>query len=115
VRGVALDAQALVAAKAAIGGLRRDIVEPLRTLRRRLKADPDPDLRELRRKILAVELAAERRVQQHLAAMLDDVDRTNPDRLTTAEANLSLYVGAEAQSPEAALLRASLAALTRRG
>jgi uncharacterized protein (TIGR02444 family) len=115
VRGVRLDAAALAAAEAAIGGLRGDIIEPLRALRRRLKADPDPDLRELRRKILGTELTAERRVQHRLAAMLDGVDWTEPDRLATAEANLAFYVGAEAQSPQAALLRASLAALARRG
>jgi uncharacterized protein (TIGR02444 family) len=115
VRGVHLDSRALAAAEAAIGGLRGDVIEPLRALRRRLKADPDPDLRELRRKILCLELAAERRVQHRLAAMLDDVDRPNPDRLAMAEANLALYLASEAQSPEAALLRSSLAALTRRG
>jgi uncharacterized protein (TIGR02444 family) len=115
VRRVRLDAAALAAGEAAIGGLRGDVIKPLRALRRRLKADPDPDLRELRRKILAVELAAERRVQHRLAAMLDGVDRTESERLATAEANLALYVGAETQSPEAALLRASLAAWTHRG
>jgi uncharacterized protein (TIGR02444 family) len=115
VRRVALDAAALAAAEAAIGGLRGDVIEPLRALRRRLKADSDPDLRELRRKILAAELAAERRVQRRLAAMLDGVDRTEPDRVATAEANLALYLASDAQSPEAALLRASFAALTRRG
>src|SRR5215212_8897734 len=52
VRGLALDAQALAAAEAAIAGLRRETVEPLRALRRRLKTDPDLDLGDLRRKIL---------------------------------------------------------------
>ena len=115
VRGIRLDTAALAAAEAAIAGLRRDTVEPLRALRRRLKADPDPDLRDLRRKILAVEFAAERRVQHRLAAMLDGIDRTEPDRLAMAGANLALYLGAEAQSSEAALLRGALAGLTRRG
>src|SRR3954453_14941246 len=59
VRGVRLDSGALAAAEAAIGGLRGDVIEPLRAQRRRLKADPDPDLRELRRKVLGAELAAE--------------------------------------------------------
>ena len=39
VRRVALDAGALAAAEAAIGGLRRDVVESLRVLRQRLKTD----------------------------------------------------------------------------
>ena len=113
VRGVRLDAAALVVAEAAIGGLQRDTVEPLRALRRRLKADPDPDRQALRRKIVAVELAAERRVQHRLAAMLDGIDRTESDRLATAAANLALYLGAESQSPEANVLRNAAAALTR--
>jgi len=114
VRRVALDAGALAAAEAAIGGLRRDVVESLRVLRQRLKTDPNPDLRELRRKILALELAAERRMQRRLAAMLDGTDGREPDGLATADGNLAIYLGAEVESPEAALLRASLAALTRR-
>ena len=41
---------------------------PLRELRRALKADPDADIQELRRRVLALEVAAERRVQARLAA-----------------------------------------------
>jgi uncharacterized protein (TIGR02444 family) len=112
VLGVRLDAAALAAAESAIGGLRRDVVEPLRALRRRLKAEPEADVRDLRRKILGLELAAERRVQQRLAQGVAAVAGTN--RLAVAEANLALYLAAEAQSSEADLLRAALAALARR-
>ena len=53
-------------------------------------------------------------MQRRLAAMLDGTDRREPDGLATADGNLAIYLGAEVESPEAALLRASLAALTRR-
>jgi len=112
VHGVRLDAAALAVADAAIDGLRRDIVEPLRALRRRLKADREADIQDLRRKILVLELAAERRVQQRLALGVGVVPGTN--RLAVAEANLALYLAAEAQSSEADLLRAALATLARR-
>ena len=46
--------------------------------------------------------------------MLDGTDGREPDGLATADGNLAIYLGAEVESPEAALLRASLAALTRR-
>jgi uncharacterized protein (TIGR02444 family) len=115
VRGVALDAAALAAAEAASAGLRRETVQPLRALRRRLKADPDPDIRGFRQKILALELAAERRVQRRLAAELAGAERAEADRLATAEANLALYLGDDAQSAEATLLREALSGLTRRG
>jgi uncharacterized protein (TIGR02444 family) len=112
VHGIRLDPAALGAAEGAIGGLRRDIVEPLRALRRRLKADREADIQDLRRKILVLELAAERRVQQRLSQGVGSVPGAN--RLAAAEANLALYLAAEAQSSEADLLRAALAALARR-
>ena len=114
VRGVRLDARALRQAEAAIDGLRAGIVEPLRGLRRHLKADPDPDFRDLRRRVLRLELAAERQVQQRLASSLS-LPSAETNRLAAAEANLALYVGAEAQSPEATLIREALAALARYG
>ena len=43
--GARLDAAGLARATAAIGGIDRDIVAPLRRLRRALRADPDPDIR----------------------------------------------------------------------
>ena len=111
VRGARLDAAALIAAEAAVADLRRDTVEPLRGLRRRLKAEPGTDAQALRRKILGLELAAERRVQQRLAAQ--PLPAPAAGRLG-AEANLVLCLGADAQSPEAGIVRAALAALSRR-
>jgi uncharacterized protein (TIGR02444 family) len=117
VQGVRLDRGALAATEVAIEGLRSAIVEPMRALRRHLKPVPADDVQALRRKVLALELGAERRVQQRLAECLNpSAERVEPGaRLATAEANLALYLAAEAQSPEAGLLRRALAALIRRG
>src|SRR3954468_3137554 len=41
----------LVKAEAAIAPLRRDVIEPLRRLRRSLKAERDPDIQALRRRV----------------------------------------------------------------
>jgi uncharacterized protein (TIGR02444 family) len=112
--GVRLDAAAFAAAEATVADLRREIVEPLRAMRRRLKSDPADDVPDLRRRILGLELAAERRAQYRLAASLLP-GAFGTDRFAAADANLVLYLGAEARSPEADLLRAALAALTRRG
>jgi uncharacterized protein (TIGR02444 family) len=120
VHGIRLDAAVLKRAEAAIADLRTGIVEPLRGLRRRLKSDPAEDVQALRRKILALELAGERRVQQRLVQILSPADRAERDRLVerdrlaAAQANLALYLGAEAQLPEANLVRSTLASLTRR-
>jgi uncharacterized protein (TIGR02444 family) len=115
VRGVRLASADLAAAEASSIDLRRPVVEPLRGLRRKLKDDPDPDLQELRRRVLMLELAAERRVQHRLAASLPvDAGPVQPDAQLMAEANLALYLGAEDRSAEAALLRDALASLTRR-
>ena len=115
-RGIRLASADLAAAEAAILDLRRRVVEPLRRLRRQLKDDPDPGLHELCPRVLMLELAAERRVQQRLAASLPSTaGRTQADRFAGAEANLTRYLGAEDRSAEAALLRDALASLTRRG
>ena len=111
VHGARLDAGALTGAEAAVADLRRETVEPLRGLRRRLKAEPAADAQALRNKILGLELAAERRVQQRLAVQPLPAPAT--DRIAAAEANLALYLGADAQSPEAEIVRAAVAALTR--
>ena len=110
-RGARLDGAALAGAEAAIGDLRTGIVAPLRGLRRQLKTDAGADAQALRRKILGLELAAERRVQQRLAAQ--PLRPAAADRLAAAKANLALYLGAAAQSPEAEIVRAAVAALTR--
>jgi uncharacterized protein (TIGR02444 family) len=112
VRGARLDGGALSAAGAAIADIRSEAIEPLRALRRRLKPDPAEDVQALRRKILGLELAAERRVQYRLAAQTLPAGR---DPIAAAEANLALYLGADARSHEAEAVRAALAALTRHG
>jgi len=112
VRGLWLHPAALTAAEAAIADLRRETIEPLRALRRRLKADPAADVQVLRRKILVIELAGERRVQYRLAAQ--SLPAAAADPIAAAEANLALYLGPEAQSAEAEIVRSALAALARR-
>ena len=52
--GQGLDAAGLGRAKAAIAGIDREVVAPLRRLRRGLKADPDPDVQALRRRVLTL-------------------------------------------------------------
>jgi uncharacterized protein (TIGR02444 family) len=82
----------LSTADRAVHGIRTEIVEPLR---RRLMGSPDPDLRELREGIKAVELSAEKRVQYRLAGLagLAGPDIGAEARRADAEANLALYLG----------------------
>jgi uncharacterized protein (TIGR02444 family) len=120
VHGIRLGAATLNRAEVVISDLRAGVIEPLRGLRRRLKSDPAEDVQLLRGKIVVLELAGERRVQQRLAQILSRADRAERDRLVerdrlaAAQANLALYLGAEAQLPEANLVRSALASLTRR-
>jgi uncharacterized protein (TIGR02444 family) len=113
-RGHRLDGAEFAAAETAIASIGRDIVAPLRQLRRRLKTAPAADLQALRRRLLALELAAERRVQYRLAAAASG-SLSDGDRGAAAEANLALCLGGESGSAEAAVLRRELAGLTRRG
>jgi uncharacterized protein (TIGR02444 family) len=100
----ALDAAALSRAKSAIAGLDRDVVTPLRQLRRALKGDPDPDVCDLRRRVLVLEVATERRVQARLAACAPPPKIRAGDRRAVAKANLRLILGDDFASEEAALL-----------
>jgi len=104
----------LSAAEAAISPLRRDIIEPLRRLRRGLKAQRDLDIQALRGQIGALELTAERRVQSRLATLIAE-PAADADRDAAARANLTLSLGAEAQSPEAGVLRQALGEFMARG
>ncbi len=113
-RGHRLDGAEFAAAETAIASIGRDIVAPLRQLRRRLKAEPAADLQDLRRRLAVLELAAEWRVQCRLAAT-SPASLSGGDRDAAAEANLAVALGAEARSPEAAVLGRALAGLTRRG
>src|SRR5437763_14635939 len=112
-RGHRLDPAELTAAAAAITPISGEIVAPLRQLRRRLKPDAAPDAQDLRRRIAGLELAAERRLQHRLAAAVSQSAATD-ERAAAAEANLALVLGAEAKSPESAVLRDALAGLMRR-
>lgn len=105
IRGLKLDAAALARAKSAMAGLDREIVMPLRGLRRALKDNPDPDIQDLRRRVLALEIAAERRVQAQLAE--NAAPRRKPravDHAALAEANLRLILGDDVATPEAQLI-----------
>jgi uncharacterized protein (TIGR02444 family) len=91
-----LDAEGLAHARAAIEGIDGDIVQPLRRLRRALKGDPNADVKDLRRRVLALELAAERCVQTRLAASVPRQVGSTPDnRQSLAETNLRLILGAD--------------------
>jgi uncharacterized protein (TIGR02444 family) len=114
IRARCLDATEMATAEAAIGPLNVEVVHPLRRLRRELKAAPDHDIQALRRRILHAELGAERQVQHRLAATASGCQpqRGTPP-LAAAEANLALYLGDEAGSAEADILRDAVAALVR--
>ena len=110
--GRRLDAAALKRARAAMTPIHDAVVAPLRRLRRQLKDNPDPDIQALRRRVLALELAAERRVQARLAASLASRRRAAAaDRSAIAEANLRRILAADFAAPEAAALRRALADL----
>jgi uncharacterized protein (TIGR02444 family) len=96
--------------------IREDIVEPLRMLRRRLKPDPDAGVQRLREGVKALELAAEKVIQDRLGrtarAPLGNADPAA--RTGAACANLALYLGPEmACSPEAATIGKALEVFLR--
>jgi uncharacterized protein (TIGR02444 family) len=109
-----LDAADVAAAEAAAAPLYAAVVELLRRLRRQLSADPHADIQDLRRRVAAVELMAERRLQNRLARLLDGGGQAvaPADRRAAAEANLALYLGSG--STEATLLGEALAAFPLR-
>jgi uncharacterized protein (TIGR02444 family) len=104
--GGELDAAALDEAKKAVTALDRDVVLPLRRLRVALRDHDDPDVRDLRRRMLALEIAAERRAQTRLVAGIAHHQPMGDDsRWALAEANLRLILGSDFASEEAAVLR----------
>jgi len=115
-QGRLLTAGELAGAAAAIAPIAGAGVAPLRRLRRQLKGRADPDLAALRLRLAGLEIAAERLVQCRLAAQLPGMSGAEPeaDRLAAAQANLALYLGGEAGSPEAGVLRQAVASLIRR-
>jgi len=114
VHGHRLEYAELMAAEAAVAPLRRAVIEPLRRMRRGLKADSNPDIQALRRRVAALELAAERRAQLRVAAMIA-APAVGGDRHAAVEANLELSLGGEARSAEAEVLRRALCEFATRG
>jgi len=107
VHGHRLEMAELQAAEAAVAPLRREIVEPVRDLRRRLKTQTDGDIQRLRRRVAVLEVAAERAAQARLAAPVT-ASAGQMERFAAAEANLARCVGGEARSAEADALRRAL-------
>lgn len=105
-----LDVAGVMRARAAIGKLDGDVVLPLRNLRRALKSDSDHDVQALRQRILALEIASERRVQARLAETFAGRSGKG-SRAALVEANLRAVLGADFDSSEAAALRQAIAGL----
>ena len=110
------DGDALAAAERIAGRLRREIVEPLRNLRRKLRHHPDGDVQRLREGVKAVEIAGEKLVQERLAQLAGSgCAGTSPGgRRAAARANLALYLGAEGvRSKEAEVIEEALDAFAQ--
>jgi uncharacterized protein (TIGR02444 family) len=112
-----LDDAALAAADQAAAGLRTEIVVPLRQMRRRLDPAMQADIAPLRGAVAALELMAERAVQERLAALagpsaaLADAAARRAD----AQANMALYLGPDAAGrAEAQRVRRAFAAFSGR-
>ena len=115
VRGVRLDTPALAAATAAIGPIDTGVVAPLRRLRRKLRGTGDPQLAGLRRRILGLELAGERSVQNCLEALPAPVDPgLAAGGVDLAGANLALSLGGAHREAESVVLLDALRRLTHR-
>jgi uncharacterized protein (TIGR02444 family) len=104
-----------LAAAAAASAEPSAVAASIRRLRRQLADPSDSAMRRLRRGLLAVELAAERRVQDRLAAFAAawTPAAASGGRRAIADTNLALCLGDETHSPEAAVLRRQLGALMR--
>ncbi|HTW50735.1 MAG TPA: TIGR02444 family protein [Stellaceae bacterium] len=100
--GVRLDTAGLARAVAAIAGIDGGVVTPLRRLRRGLRSDPASDVQDLRRRVLSLELAAERGVQARLAASAGRRHSRSGD-LDLVKANLRLILGSDFGSEAAAM------------
>lgn len=105
-----VDDRAVDAADRSVRALRAEVIEPLRGLRRRLNSAADDDILRLREGIKALEIDAEKTVQDRLAALAGPAFKTDPaEWLADAEANLALYCGPRAASgPHAAIIRREL-------
>ena len=96
--------------------IKADIVEPLRALRRKLRAHPDADVQRLRDGIKTLELTAEKVIQVRLGRSARSAG-SGADRAAcaaAAHANLALYLGPDiACSREAATIGEALEAFVR--
>jgi uncharacterized protein (TIGR02444 family) len=102
---------ALTAAERVAGALRSEFVEPLRSLRRRLRHHPDSDVQRLREGVKALEIAGEKLVQERLArlAATGCAKTCAGGWRAAAHANLTLYLGSEGiLSKEAAVIEQAL-------
>jgi uncharacterized protein (TIGR02444 family) len=116
-----LDEHGAEAADQALKVIRAEVIEPLRTLRRRLRPAAEADIQRLRRGIKAIETEAERAAQDRLASLAPPAFDTDPaERLADAQANLALYLelrkaaGADAEIIERELKGFAEEALTPR-
>ena len=102
--GRRLDVASLAQARAAVEALDHEVVAPLRMLRRNLRDSADPAMRDMRRRILALELAAERHVQAKLASIpIGDASRDG-DCQAIVGVNLGVVLGADIASAEAEVI-----------
>lgn len=111
-----LDSETLTAADRAIGPIRAEIVEPLRSLRRKLRDHAGEDVQRLRKGVKGLELEGEKLVQKCLARLAGPArcDIPEEDRFTVAGINLALYLGPKtARSAEAMVVREALENFTR--
>ena len=115
-RGSRLTREELASADRIARPIRSDIVEPLRALRRKLRADRDADVQRLREGVKALELAAEKIVQVRLGRSARSAGSSADPaaRVAAAHANLARYLGPEiARSAEAATIGEALEAFIR--
>jgi uncharacterized protein (TIGR02444 family) len=116
ISGRELDGDALAAAERAAGTLRREMIEPLRNLRRKLRAHPDGDVQRWREGVKVLEIAGEKLVQERLARLAGSGRQGTcaGDWRAAAHANLALYLGAEGvRSKEAAVIEKALDAFAQ--
>jgi uncharacterized protein (TIGR02444 family) len=109
-----LDKDALAAADRSVCAIRTEVVEPLRTLRRRLKGNPDTSVQNLREGVKELELAAEKLVQSRLVGLAGPSDTEAPHdaRPAAAYANVALYLGPERLDvAEVAVIRKAIEAI----
>jgi len=85
----------LAAAEHETATLQSEIVEPLRSIRRRLRHHSDSDVQNLREGVKALELAGEKLIQTRLARLAGPgPGRTDAEGCrATARANLARYLG----------------------